>query len=155
MSVAKVMMIIWAFLLSAFSILGAISRPTTGMLVLAAIAGTFLVCSIGCIKNSRICWVVSLIVSALILARWLPMVAMNTFMAFTGHELYQDSPATFIIVMIYAVIFVMPPTAIFACIAFDWRRFLAVFRFAGTNVSHGTLLETTDNDDNPYRSPNA
>ena len=79
------------------------------------------------------------------------MIVVNTFMAFSGHELYRDSPGTFFIVIVYAMIFVAPATAVFTCVAFDWRRFTEMFRPASSAYPRPLIAKDGD-EINPYES---
>lgn len=53
------------------------------------------------------------------------MVVINFWMFFTGHELYQDSPATIFIVALNAIMFVLPGLLIYFLIFLDRKRWLA------------------------------
>ena len=153
MQIAKFILLIWALVLALFLAPRAIASPTPGSLLAAAIVAALFISSVGCADDNRICWLVCLLICLLVLIRFLPMVAINTFMAFTGHELYQDSPATFIIVMMYAVIFVIPPVAVFTCVAIDWRSLVSVFRGSSAPEETSRGVKSTKNTNNPYQPP--
>lgn len=89
-----------------------------------AISTAYLVATIACLTNARFGWIVALAAPILPLLRWTPMVVVNSWMCFTRHELYQDSPATLFIVAINAIMFVLPGLLIHFCLFLDRKRLL-------------------------------
>jgi hypothetical protein len=67
-----------------------------------------LVAAIGAFCNLRLGWYLTIGINALVLVLIGGMVSLNVGMFVFRHELYRDSPATILIVFIYAAIFVAP-----------------------------------------------
>ncbi|MGB7325087.1 MAG: hypothetical protein WBD31_09460 [Rubripirellula sp.] len=156
MGVAKVTQLIWsAFFVLIIGSRAIVSGSTAGVLF-GVVSVVYFVASLVCFANSRLGWVVALVVPAFPLLRWTPMVAVNFWMFFTGHELYRDSPATIFIVAINAIMFVLPGLLIYLCLFVDRKRFLVLMRRTITTVESADTLEmiesATDNS-NPYAPP--
>lgn len=80
----------------------------------------YVVIAVFTLLGKRWAWGISVIVAFSLMIRWLPMVLINAWMFISGHELYQDSPATIFIVLLYAVLFAIPAT--FLCGLYIWQR---------------------------------
>lgn len=95
-------------------------NDTRGALLIAA--SGYVGASIAALRGHR--WAVgfTVIVSTLLSVRWLPMVVVNLWMFVSGHELYQDSPATIFIVVVYAVVFAIPSTVVCALFLFNRKE---------------------------------
>jgi len=87
--------------------LGRYSHPRGVMLALAAV---YAIVAILALRQQRWAVAVSIVVAAILMILWLPMVAVNFWMFITSHELYQASPATIVIVGGYAIVFAVPAT---------------------------------------------
>ena len=68
--------------------------------------------------------VLTAVITIIMMCYWVPIVVVNTWMYLTGHALYLDSPATIIIVAIYAIIFAFPATVL-SMMYFTKRKDLA------------------------------
>jgi hypothetical protein len=75
-------------------------------------------------------WALLLVIGAavIVLARWLPMVIVNVDMFLRDDPLYLDSPATILIVAIYAVLLVGPALILVMLYLVQWRKVLAAIR---------------------------
>ena len=80
--------------------------------ILFSLGLAYAVISFYALKGKRWATFVSILVALTLMIRWLPMVTVNAWMFFTDHALYNDSPATIFVVMIYAIIFAIPSTAL-------------------------------------------
>jgi hypothetical protein len=96
-------------MVSAFAYLvhGRYSDPRAILLTLGV---AYAVISFFALVGKRWAIGISVIIAILLMIRWLPMVAINTWMFMSGHELYQDSPATILVVLSYGVVFAIPST---------------------------------------------
>lgn len=156
MVAAKILQIIWAaFLVSIFGILTLASPSLVGV-TFGVISIVYFVATLACLANSIRGWIVALAFPILPLLRWTPMVVVNTWMFFTGHELYRDSPATIFVVATYAVIFVIPGFLIYLCLILDLKRLLAVLLPPNPIIdiaesASSIVIETTS--PNPYAPP--
>lgn len=95
-------------------------NSTRGALLVAATA--YVASSIAALRGYRWAVVLAVVVSTLLLIRWLPMVVVNFWMFISGHELYQDSPATIFIVAAYAVVFAIPSVAVCTLLALSRKE---------------------------------
>jgi hypothetical protein len=159
MSIAKPIQLVWAMLL--FLLMGARAFGSGSVfgIALGAILIVYLISTVGCLANFRVAWLVAFFVPVLILMRWVPMVCINCFMFFTGHELYQDSPATILVVVIYAVAFVAPPLVIYSLLFLDRERVRALLfphkriGRSGSNSNSDLNQPFAPTGDNPYSPP--
>ena len=161
LSVAKPIQILWAmFFVLIIGVRGLASGSAIGV-ALGATTVVYLVATIACLFNHRMAWFVAIALPILPLMRWLPMICLNLFMFLTGHEPYQDSPGTIVVVAIYAVVFVAPAVLIYFCLFLD-RKCLVVVLFPlstmnrnNRNSNAGVNLTRATTDDNPYSPPKA
>jgi hypothetical protein len=123
----------WAFALC--FVLGPmmITRGVTGTrLAYVAAFGMYLVSSLGILAGARWAWIYSLAFLAAywVLRGWVALATflINNYMFFTGHELYRDSPATIIVVWIYAVFGVLPATCLLILALLSARPILEILR---------------------------
>lgn len=155
MAFAKIIQLLWALLFLLVVGLRAISSGDTIGIVIGLLSITYLAAAIACFANVRIAWVVALVIPILPLVRWTPMVVVNFWMFFTGHELYHDSPATIFIVATNALMFVLPGLFIYLCIALDRKRLFSTL-FPATTARHDELpdsVEPVKPSSNPYEPP--
>ncbi|TWU35191.1 hypothetical protein Q31b_52870 [Novipirellula aureliae] len=156
MAVAKFVQLLWAAFFVLTIGLRAIASGSLLGVSFGVVSVVYLVATLACLANSRLGWIVALAVPILPLLRWTPMVVINFWMFFTGHELYQDSPATIFIVAINAIMFVLPGLLIYLCLFLDRKRLLAAMRPPVTitdsaDPSGSIVLETRS--PNPYTPP--
>lgn len=81
------------------------------------------------------------------------MIVQNTYMFCSSHPLYVDSPATILVVVALALVFIAPPSLIMICLLFDRRQFVKVLRrttVSSTDMATGIRKPGTDN---PYEPP--
>lgn len=98
----------WSFLmLIAFGLL-ALFGPNMSRSVIFLASGLYAANSFFALHRRRAALIINVVVAALLLIRWLPMVSLNFYMFASGHELYLDSPATIFVVAIYAILFAFP-----------------------------------------------
>lgn len=90
-----------------FLLIGLYSIPRA---VIFALCIFFVVVSLLALLKNRWAIAISVLVAIILMLRWLPMVIINTWMFISGHELYQDSPATILVVLSYAIVFAIPST---------------------------------------------
>lgn len=76
---------------------------------------------------------ISVIIAILLMIRWLPMVAINTWMFMSGHDLYRDSPATILVVFSYAVVFAIPSTILCGLYLVQRKQIWGILR-NGTSI---------------------
>lgn len=128
LAIAKIIQLLWAlFFVLTFGLWAFAIGGTVGI-SLVVISILYLTAAIACLTNSRIGWMIAIVIPVLPLVRWTPMVFVNFWMFFNGHELYQDSPATIVIVAINGFMFVLPGVLIYLCLALDNKRLLTVLR---------------------------
>ena len=93
--------------------------------VMVALSVAYAIIAILALRLQRWAVAVSVGVAILLMIRWLPMVVVNFWMFAAGHKLYQDSPATIFIVVVYAVVFAAPATLLSTLYVFKrkelWR----------------------------------
>jgi len=102
---------------SLFLLFGKYSSPRA---VFLALSVCFVIVAFQAISKNRWAVAISILVASLVMVRWLPMVVVNSWMFISGHELYQNSPATIFIVIINIIIFTAPSTAL--CISYFLNR---------------------------------
>lgn len=157
MVAAKIIQTLWSlFLVFAVGPVAFSSGGWVGALIGVATI-IYLVACFGCFSDRRSAWLVAIILPALVLARWLPMVVGNVYMYWSGHELYRDSPATILVVGVYAIVFVLPPFAIYASLLLDRSRFVSALRgrlATDDGETEPRLQRPPDLDPNPYTAPN-
>ena len=156
MGVAKVIQLLWAlFFVLAIGLRAFASGSIAGVFI-GVISVAYLAASVACLGNVRIGWFVALVIPILPLLRWTPMVIVNFWMFFTGHELYQDSPATIFIVAMNAFMFVLPGMLIYFCLALDRKRLYPVLwpaaAIVGDGNSSGAVI-SVGYCTNPYTPP--
>ncbi len=159
MSFAKVAQLIWAAFFVVTIGLRAFASGSFMGVAFGAISIAYLAAALACLTNSKAGWIVALAVPILPLLRWTPMVVMNFWMFFTGHELYKDSPATIFIVAINAIMFVLPGLLIYLCLFLDRKRLLSVI-FPSVTIDEGgespasiAIEPIGPVDPNPYAPP--
>ncbi len=120
-------------MIGAFSCL--ISHYSNPRALLLALACIYLIVSLLAMFHMR--WAVGtcVLVAFVLMIRWLPMVSVNIWMFFSGHELYQDSPATILIVLIYAIVFAVPATLLCILYLANRKKLWQIIRF-GTAQSN-------------------
>jgi len=69
----------------------------------------------------------SIAVATLLFLRWAPVVAINWWMFFTGHQLYRDSPGTILIVGIMTLLFALPATVLLVGYALNRHALAPLF----------------------------
>ena len=100
--------LVWSvFILLAITWL-ALGAYNTASAIIHLLSVLFVVTNILALKGKRWATIISAIFVVLLFIRWVPMVVINFYMYFTGHELYLDSPATIFIVIIYFIVFALP-----------------------------------------------
>jgi hypothetical protein len=110
MKTTMIINFLWSLIMvSAFAYLvhGRYSDPRAILLTLGV---AYAVISFFALVGRRWAIGIPVIIAILLMIRWLPMVGINTWMFMSGHELYQDSPATILVVLSYAVVFAIPST---------------------------------------------
>ena len=98
-----------------------LGRYSDSLAILLTLGVAYVGISFFALAGKRWAIVTSTIVAILLMIRWLPMVAINTWMFISGHELYRDSPATILVVLSYAVVFAIPST-ILCCLYLAQRK---------------------------------
>lgn len=109
----SLLMLVWL----AYLVLGRYSFLRGVMIALAVI---YAIIAILALRQRRWAIVASVIVAAILMIRWLPMVAVNFLMFITRNELYRGSPATILVVAAYALVFAFPATLL--CTLFFVKR---------------------------------
>lgn len=135
MTVSGVLVVnlVWSVLmLCAFTAL-AVGGPNAARWALLLMGVGNLAIAILALRRNRWAIAGSIMVAALVAARWTPMVLYNWWAFFTGHQLYRDSPGTIIVVAIYSVLFAAP--AMGMLVGF-WanRRVLNMLLFRTTSI---------------------
>jgi len=86
-----------------------------GCVYVASFVG-YAAATLGIFRDSRWAWVVSIgfLVAYWVFRGWIGLanLVVNSYMFLTGHELYQDSPATIIVVILNALFGVVPGTTL-------------------------------------------
>lgn len=72
--------------------------------------------------------IIVIITVLLLLIRWLPMVAVNFYMFFTGAELYLDSPGTILVVIPLALLFVFPSLVFFCWFCIKYKQIIVILK---------------------------
>jgi hypothetical protein len=100
----------WAFFLVMIFGLFALNGTLIPVFVAAFV---YLAISFLAVRQNRVAVIVVFIFSGLFMLRWLPMVIFNFFLMGIDDPVYLDSPATGLIVIIYALFFAFPSAYIF------------------------------------------
>lgn len=67
-----------------------------------------------------------LIFVTICMLKWLPMVAINFYMFYAGSELYRDSPATILVVGVYAFLFAAPSSILFLWFVCCYKALISI-----------------------------
>ena len=118
MKFVKASHLIVAILLGCYGLLG-VRNPDVTFLVYWTLLVIYIVLIVGVFKSNLWCVRVSLIPPLLAFLVSAPMVLYNAYAFLTRHPLYQDSPATILVVAVIAV-FVTIPT--FFVLAAYWKN---------------------------------
>jgi hypothetical protein len=156
LALARIVQILWAIFFVVVIGIRAIASGSALEMLIGSLSVIYLGAALACFANSRIAWIVALALTVLPLLRWTPMIAINFWMFFEGHELYRDSPATIFIVAINAIVFVLPGLLIYICCFVDRKRLFAVLRAPvsiGDGVSSANTATSSTRDANPYSPP--
>jgi accessory gene regulator protein AgrB len=111
-----------------------IGLHTATRLVMLSLTILYLGVAILALRGWRWALLLSVAVALLEVVWWAPALITNMWMFVTGHELYQDSPATIIVVLIEALLLVIPAAVLCIAYAVQWRQLRSRF-VAGTNTS--------------------
>ncbi|HQM99675.1 MAG TPA: hypothetical protein PLL36_01295 [Candidatus Hydrogenedentes bacterium] len=128
----KALQIVWSFLLLIiFGVASMVSFVRDGNLsyihlALTMVAMVYVGAAFLGQYNNRIAWWISLPIPAIYLFLYLPGVVLNIVLFLAGNEKYLDSPATIFIVLIYALVFVLPPLAIYYGLFRNRKVFLQI-----------------------------
>lgn len=101
---------VWAFLLVIIFGLFALNGTLLPVFVAALV---YLAVSFLAIRKNRVAVILVFIFSGLFMLRWLPMVMFNFYLSSIDDPVYLDSPATILVVFIYALLFAFPSAYIF------------------------------------------
>lgn len=93
--------------------------------VILIIAAFYVIVAILALRLKRWAIAVCVVVAALIMLRWFPMVIINLLMFIFQNAHYRDSPATIFIVAVYLVVFALP-ASLLCTLYFVKRRDLRV-----------------------------
>lgn len=116
----------WSLLLTAaFGLLFTLAPTLPRAIVLLAAVG-YLVASRIALRRNRFAVAVAIVTAAWFAIRWVPMVGMNAWMFATDHMLYRDSPATILVVAIYAGLFALPGFSLTLLYLLQLRKVRAV-----------------------------
>lgn len=119
--------LLWSALILAHTACILLQRGGTGIWLPLALSLAFFLSACAAF-HSRLALLLVLIFTLLFLLRWLPMVAINIWMFSTDHPLYLDSPATIMIVAVYALLFAIPALIFSIAYLLQWPTLLAALR---------------------------
>ena len=132
----RVIQLIWAFTLVVFLIpmiiwqTGLMSKG--GLYIIVFLIYLYLFASFGLLFNYRWAWIISIafLGAYWILRGWKDWInfVYNFKMFFEGHELYRNSPATIIVVVIYAFFVLFPATCLLILGAISGGRIIKILR---------------------------
>jgi len=123
----------WALALLAFVAPMVVARGFTwhGLLSLVAFA-MYCAAAIGTYADHRWAWIISIAFLAgyWLLRGWMAWAnfVVNVYLFLTGHESYRDSPATIMVVGIYAIFGILPATCLLILGMISSRHILAILR---------------------------
>lgn len=111
--------------------------------------------AVACLWNYRWAWWISILAMAAPIVMVLPMVCVNTLMLVSGHELYKDSPGTFLVVIMLAVVFVAPSTLFYFFLALDRKKLITILKRQREKEASKPLTSVSEFEDssNPHRPP--
>lgn len=138
LKLVKAIQVAWSFLLlivfgvASMRGFGADGKPSYIHLFFAVVAVIYVGAAFLCQYNNRIAWWVALPIPALFLFMYLPLVVLNFTLFLSGHERYQDSPATIFIVVLYALVMVLPASFIYYGMFRERRTVAAILFRKGT-----------------------
>lgn len=102
---------VWAFLLVIIFGLSALYGSRLPLFVAAIV---YLAASFLAVRQNRVAVILVFIFSGIVMLRFLPMVLYNLAMFVFDPPLYQDSPATILVVLVTAMVFAIPATVVSA-----------------------------------------
>lgn len=102
---------VWALILVLIFGLSALYGSRLPLLVAAIV---YLAASFLAVRQNRVAVIMVFIFSGIVMLRFLPMVLYNLAMFVFGHPLYQDSPATILVLLVIAMLFAIPATVVSA-----------------------------------------
>lgn len=121
----------WSVLLVlAFGTLAGLA-PAAGRILLLTLAVGYGGVALLALKKHRWAVGVSILVAIGACLRWAPVVLLNTWLFASGDARYRDSPATIIVVGVYALLFAIPATLL--VIGYALRRNDIVVLIRGRN----------------------
>lgn len=118
MEFIKASHVIVVILLGCYGLLG-LNNPNIGFFIYWALLVLYVGLVVGVFKNVLWCIRLSLLPPLLAFLVSAPMVLFNAYAFLVGHSLYQDSPATILVVAIIAVFVTIP--AFFVVVAY-WKN---------------------------------
>lgn len=129
LSLLKLLQVIWAaaFLIYAYIW---VHTPNKYSVTFAVIALLYSLATVGIFWDIRLAWIFSVVPPLLIFLLVGAWVSLNFFMFFIGHELYKDSPATIIVVIIYCLFTIVPSGIILLLFWINRNHLLKVFRYS-------------------------
>ncbi|NLV46408.1 MAG: hypothetical protein GXY07_18150 [Candidatus Hydrogenedentes bacterium] len=128
----KAVQLFWSFLLLIVFGLGYMISLGNGqekplsILLLTVGAVVYIAVAFLCQYNYRIAWWLAVLIPAVPLCLSLPGVLLNMWMFCTGHDLYLDSPATILIVGIYAIVLDLPALFLYFGMFIERRTIIAI-----------------------------
>lgn len=123
LSSLKLLQVIWAAALLLFAY-NMYSVTFTMIALLYSLA------TVGVFWDIRLAWIFSAITPLLIFLYFGTWAAVNFFMFFIGHELYKDSPATIIVVIVYCLFTIVPSGIILLLLWINRNHLFRVFRYS-------------------------
>ena len=99
---------IWSLVMVTWNIYRLLGAYSNSRAVYCSFFILYVIIALFALIKHRWAIVISIIVSILLLIRWVPMVGINYWLYITKAPLYLDSPATIFIVHIIAVVYAFP-----------------------------------------------
>lgn len=104
-------------------------RYSISRAMLFALGVIFIVMSVFALYEKRWAIAACVLIAVILMLRWLPVAVINTWMFISGHELYQDSPATILVVLSYAIVFAIPATILSTLYMFNRKSIWPLIRY--------------------------
>ena len=118
----------WSIVLVGALGLLAVGGPSVVRAALLALAVSFAGASLSALRHRR--WAVAVVVIAApaVALLWTPTVVVNFWLFAQGDTRYRDSPATILVVALYAVLFALPSCMLAVGYGLNRKRIVELFR---------------------------
>ena len=117
-NIAVNLQLAWSVVVALIVVPAAIDYPSSIRICSAVFSLLLLGGAKGCRSGVWQCWLLTTTATFFILYQWLPRIAYNLYLMYwIDHPLFHESPGTGLVVLVYLLIFIIPPFAIWGLLA--------------------------------------